>query len=71
MKVFGAVELYRHSFLISELETGYRSTSGMAPLPWGKTPGMHRIGCWTGPRASLEFSEKKKVLHLSGIKPIA
>jgi hypothetical protein len=34
--------------------------------PRGKSPAMHQIGCWTGPRAGLEFSGKKKYLALLG-----
>lgn len=41
----GAVELYLHSFLISELERGQGSTSGIAPLPPGENSWYesHRI----------------------------
>jgi len=58
-----------HSFLTPILGGGQRLTSTLRPLHLLKTPGTHLIGGWVGPRAGLDFLEKRKSLPLRGFEP--
>jgi hypothetical protein len=38
----------------------------LATLPWGKSPGIHWIGDWVGPRAGLGVVAKKEIPDPAG-----
>jgi hypothetical protein len=54
-------------FLTSTLDGGERSSSH----PGRFTPGTNWIGGWVSLRARLDTVEKKKILTLPGIEPVA
>ena len=58
----GKVEVYLHSFLISALDGGERSTSGTFRFtPGERTPAIHYLGGRVGPRANVHSREKKEI----------
>jgi hypothetical protein len=63
-KVYGGVDLYIHVFLTSPLVGSQWLASRSAPLPPGERhlppPGIKQIGCWLGPRDSINYIEKWK-----------
>jgi hypothetical protein len=64
MKTYGGADVYIHVFLTSELVGGVWSAS----RPSSFTPGIHWIGDWMGPRASLNGMEKLTFLTLPGLE---
>jgi hypothetical protein len=62
-KMYGVVEAWFHSFLISALGGGEWSVS----RPGRFTPGVHWIGGCVGPRADMDAA--KNILPLLEIEP--
>jgi hypothetical protein len=62
MKAYWGVELYSTHSLTSALDGGEWSASRPGRFtPKERAAGTHWIGCWLGPRASLDAVVKRKV----------
>jgi hypothetical protein len=62
-KACGEVEVYIHLFLKCVLNAYEWSFSHPGCfLPRERSPGIHSVGCWVGPRANLDKLEKEKSL---------
>jgi hypothetical protein len=69
MKAYEGVE-EDSPFLTSALHAGeWCSSCAGRFIPGETTPGTLWIRCWVGPKAGLEFVEKRKTLPLLGIEP--
>jgi hypothetical protein len=64
MKAYRGVDVQTHIFLTSALVGGDWS----AAWPCRFTPGTHWIGGWVGPRAGLDYVEKRKFLTAPGLE---
>jgi hypothetical protein len=64
MKMYVGVEVQLHVFLTSVLVVGEWSAS----RPGRFTPGTHWIGSWVGPRAGLDYVDKRKFLTIPGLE---
>jgi hypothetical protein len=65
MKAYGLVVVQIHIFLTSALIGGEWSASRPGRfIPRGRTHGTHWTGGWVGPRAGLDYEEKRKFLTL-------
>jgi hypothetical protein len=70
MKAYVGVDIQIHIFLTSALLGGEWSASRLCRCtPRERTPGIHWIVGWVGPRARLDDVEKKKFLTLRGLEP--
>jgi hypothetical protein len=67
MKAYGAVDVYIHIFLTSELVGEWSASRPCRFTSGERDPGTHWIGGWVGPRAGLDAMEKRNILHLPGI----
>jgi hypothetical protein len=69
MKAYGGVDVYIHIFLTSALVGGKWSASRPGHfIPGERASGTHWIGGWVGPKASLDYVEKRKFLTLPGLE---
>jgi hypothetical protein len=64
MKAYGGVDVYVHIFFTSALVGG--EWSALSPCSF--TPGTHWIGGWVGPRADLDYTEKRKFFTILGLE---
>jgi hypothetical protein len=62
------VDVSINVFLTSALDRVSGQFHSPAALPPEKAPGTHWIGCWVGPRASVDDVEKRKFLILPGLE---
>jgi hypothetical protein len=68
MKEYGGVDVQIHIFLISTLVGGESSASRPGSFTPRKSPGIHWIGGWVGPRAGLDDVENRKNFTLPGLE---
>jgi hypothetical protein len=69
MKEYGGVDMSIHIFLTSALVGGEWSASRPCRFtPWERSHCIHWIGVWVGPRADLDYVEKRKFLTLPGLE---
>jgi hypothetical protein len=69
MKTYGGVDVRIHVFLTSTLAGGERPLSRPSRFTHGeRSPRIHWIGGWVGPRTGLDDMEKRKFLTLSGLE---
>jgi hypothetical protein len=69
MKAYGGVDVWIHIFLTTALVGGEWSASRPCRFtPGERAPGTHWIGSCVGPRASLDYVEKRKFLALLGLE---
>jgi hypothetical protein len=63
MKTYWEVELQLHAFLTSALEGGgeWSASRPCRFTPGERTPGIHWMGFWVGPRAGVEEVAKKNM----------
>jgi hypothetical protein len=67
MKAYELVNVWIHIFLDSAIAGGEWSASRPGLFTHReRAPGTHWIGGWMGPRASLDYLEKRKILTLLG-----
>jgi hypothetical protein len=69
MKAYGGMDVQIRIFLTSALDGCEWSASRPGRFtPGGRAPGTHWIGGWVGPRAGLDYMEKRKFLTLPGLE---
>jgi hypothetical protein len=69
MKTYVVVDVYTHVFLTSALVGNEWSASRPDRfIPGERAPVAHWIGIWVGPRAGLDYMEKRKFLTLLRLK---
>jgi hypothetical protein len=69
MKKYGGSGCLDPRFL--DLDTSWRWVVSFTPrslYPWERAPSTRWIGGWVGPRASLDYTKKRKFLTLPGLK---
>jgi hypothetical protein len=64
MKTYGGVDVYIHVFLTLALVGSEWSAS----RPGLFTPDTFLIGCWVGPRTSLDDMERRKIMPPMGLE---
>jgi hypothetical protein len=69
MKAYWGVDVEIHIFLTSALVGVEWSASRLGRfIPGKRDPGIHWVGGWVDPRASLDDAEKRKFLILPGLE---
>jgi hypothetical protein len=69
MKTYGGEDVHIHIFLTLALAGGECSASCPGRFtPEERTPGIHWIGGWVGPRTGLDDVENRKFLILPGLE---
>jgi hypothetical protein len=71
MKAYGEVDVWVHAFLTLALVGGEWSASRSGRFtPAERTPGIHWMGDWVGPRTTLDDMEKTKILAPTGTQTL-
>jgi hypothetical protein len=71
MKTYGGMHVYIVDQCFLDRGTSWSEWSASRPgrfIPGERAPGTHWIGGWVGPRAGLDFVEKRKFLTLLGLE---
>jgi hypothetical protein len=58
------IYVVQYSFFNSALDGGERLTSLPLALRPGNNLGIHRLGCWVGPKVTLDIFETEKNFHV-------